>query len=277
MAGISATGSIGSGFSVLKTNVPAAWPYAAFFVVIGVLVVYMSAILMAAPTGTLPSAGVLYKAFGTLGIILALSILVSPLLNGMYISGAGRLGSKGGRIGLAAAFEVAKRRYPSILGATILKMVIELVVGAVIVGIALVVGLASSALGLLVAVILFIAAAVYLVPRLFFPEVLVVLGGKTAVEAVRANFAIGREAFWGIWGVALLLFLITVAVSIVLTVLVAAAYLAGGSWPSLLVHGVGEVVVGVFIGLLIVFTQVAAYRAYMGRAPTARKAGAKRP
>ncbi|MGI0134885.1 MAG: hypothetical protein ACREBW_08015 [Candidatus Micrarchaeaceae archaeon] len=291
MGKIGIVDTVSGSSTIFKYNIKAAWPLVVLTIITAVLAFALANSASSALVGLMspsslgglqpaaPTTNLLPLLLGlvALGII---SLFVGPLLNGFYISGANDLASIKGTIGMSKAFATAKRRYWSLFGANILSSFIFLVALAIPIAIfiAAILGLvaasssglpslgaAASGLGLLsLGIVIMIVISIILVPLLFLSQAVVITEGRSAVAAIMRSFEIGRQVFWKLLGIALLIGLITFGINVIAGIIYGItglfAPLAGTVLQQIL-----EIGTSVFIGLITIFAQVLAYKAYAGK------------
>lgn len=298
-------GTIGIGdaltdsFTILKNNIPAAWPFAVYTIALTLIALVATPLLTSSfspgPQGAGP-VSLMQSAISVITLIVIpifiISIFIQPLINGMYISGANSL-VKGGTkpINLKNAFAEAKRRYLSLLGASILTNIIALAALAIPIalfimgfagilsatsapttGISYGLALVNSAKFILLGSVLIVVVGIVLFPFLFFVLPAVIIEKKGAFGAVRRSFQIGRKSFWRILGLLILVGLISVAVYIVASI-IGAVFLLAGALTSAIAQAILHIITGIFISLFTLFASVMAYKAYLGtgKAPSTNK------
>ncbi|MDE1868637.1 MAG: hypothetical protein KGH60_01580 [Candidatus Micrarchaeota archaeon] len=288
MGAIGIIDTITGSYGILKSNVRAAWAYAAFItfnIAIGAIFSVALSSIFASNLSTLAGASpasILVSLFSLPGLQLLVyagvaiglvSFFLSPLVSGIYLSGANSL-SNGGIINMRAALATAKKRYWSLFGASILSQLILLAAVAaplVMMLSALLkllynpISAAPSGLGAFFGgFLLFIAAAITLSPFLFLPQALVITEGRRAASAIKRSFSIGLEAFWRILGVLILIGLITLGIDIIAAIIYGVASIINPIAGTVLQY-VLYIILSTFVGLLTLFAQVLAYKAYAAK------------
>lgn len=279
--------SVTGSYGILKTNIRAAWPIAIYTLITSALALLLSTSISAYIIGTtVPSLGTatqLLSIAGLLPVVMwfavigIITVLIGPLLTGMYISGAAALTDSKRTIDIQSAFTAAKKRYLSLLGATVLSQAILL--AAIAVPIALAVGLtllhgAISPLtrlgGLGIAAFGAIIIAILFQPLLFLSVPLVMLEDKKAVASVKRSIDIGKQIYWKLLGIVILIGLIVLGVSIVIAIIYGVAAIVN-VLAGQVAHLILSAIVGVFTSLLLIFAQVLAYKAFAGKPTSTNK------
>jgi hypothetical protein len=156
-------------------------------------------------------------------IISLFSFLIYPFLIGMLISSG--IQTMKGKFSLSRAFEDAKKKYLSLLGISLISIIIEFIFLFVL----LIFGVFSSIIGgmmLDIAILyhLIIQAALYLIGKilinvLFFESnTIVFTENKNAFEAVERSFHIGKEKLLSIIATNVFFFLLAVGIILILVI-----------------------------------------------------------
>ncbi|HUB92496.1 MAG TPA: hypothetical protein VL945_00900 [Candidatus Saccharimonadales bacterium] len=226
---MSITGVVSESFGIIKKNPIVVLPYFAFLIVAVIggvlfglsLVSHLSnnaAIAALASQTTITKAmlrglvGLFLSVLPAFSVFLVIISIVALFFVGAYISLAKQIYGKK-KPSLGAAFSESASRFPSLLGALIIYTVTLAVIGLILLGAALLVSfsnLAAIALLALIGIILAIILGV-----LFFQAyTLVVIEGKRAVDAVKASIMIGRQRFWTIVGIGIVVVILAFATDI---------------------------------------------------------------
>lgn len=165
----------------------------------------------------------------TVGLIISgvIGALTSPLLGGAIAKAAGDLYlAREPQLGDTIAFTL--RRFGALL------------LIAILTGLAVVLGL-----------LLLVIPGIFLMVRLYFGSIAVVLEGQGASDGMRRSFELTKGRFWPLLGAAIVIFIITVVVTIIVSI----PFAFGG----LFVQSVGNVLAQL---LVTPFTSVAAVLLY---------------
>ncbi len=215
-------------FDILKKNPKIIWPYLIFTAVIGVAALYFSLSLVSSYSGSLGSAtpGYAAAALDVLAglvplilVVMLVSVFVAPFMYGMYMDIADQ-GYGGGKVLLKKAYDTARANYLNMLLAGIAVGICWVVAVAVL---AIVFALPAAAFGLhfttglwiALGVLVSIVALILLSIYLFEVYAVVIIEGKSPIDAIRRSFDIGKKNLGSIFGVLAITCVIGVCFAIV--------------------------------------------------------------
>lgn len=204
-------------------------------------------------------------------LIIIISIFITPLVRGMYISIADQ-SYKNGRISLGRAFRAAKRRYATLLATMLLIALIwvavSLVLGAVFLLPIALIGTAFATRAWLFLGLLVLIALMILLSILFYEAYAVVmLENVDAVSAIKRSMSIGRKNLANIFSV-FAISAVILALYVIFLTFVAFVFEGGLAAYNQVLTGVAitqliNFVLGSVMGAWFSLIPVGVYRAYV--------------
>jgi hypothetical protein len=249
---------VGQTFDIIKENPIVVLPYLAFIVAIIILVIiFIIAIISQVASSSLlhsfiTSMGTTPPSLSTMttiaqriisilpAVILLLIIigLISIFLAGMYVSLAKQFYTKQ-KISLENAFNEAKSRYLSLLGATIGAGLMFLVLIAIF-GV-LVLAASSSTVALVLMILILVIACVALGILLFQISTAVIVEGRPAIDAIQRSIEIGKANMGTIFGLIVVFIVLDILLELfsLIPILGILIRLVGGIILSIMAYFIG--------------------------------------
>jgi hypothetical protein len=287
----------GNSFTVLRNNPRIVWPLLLFTLFI--TGVSLSALSLILPAGTLlhsynnpfsalnMNTGGQYNTtspmfspsqiltflpgfIGALGLIIIVALFVGLPMQGFYIAIAEQ-GYKKQKISMSAAFDVAKARYLSLLGAAVLYFIIVFVIAIVFILVFAVLFILPGHLVHILGALLLLLIGVVLVFLLgisFYQlYTVVILEKRDPVDAIKRSMDIGRK----LWGEILAVIIISTIISSVIGIIgsligialgIIVGY-AGGAVAGLVIQQFVNIVITVSFSTWLILVPVFFYHEYV--------------